>query len=103
MCHKITRDYMYVNVKKCPSHEMDTFAPRVHFSVPQDYMYVAVKKNLSHELDTFTPRVYFFVAQDYTRLHVCQCQERCLPTHILDVGYILHIIGRIFLNKTDAN
>ena len=67
MCHKITRDYMYENVKKCPSHEMDTFAPRVHFSVPQDYMYVAVKKNLSHELDTFTPRVYFSVAQDYTR------------------------------------
>ena len=75
MCHKITRDYMYVNVKKYPSHE----------------------------LDTFTPSVYFCVPQDYTRLHVCQCQERCLPTHILDVGYILHIIGRIFLNKTDTN
>ena len=75
MCHKITRDYMYVNVKKYPSHE----------------------------LDTFTPSVYFYVPQDYTRLHVCQCQERCLPTHILVVGYILHIIGRIFLNKTDTN
>ena len=35
--------------------------------ITQDYMYVAVKKNLSHELDTFTPRVYFSVAQDYTR------------------------------------
>ena len=74
MCHKITRDYMYVNVKKYPSHE----------------------------LDTFTPRLYLYVPKDYTRLHVCQCQERCLPTHILDVGYILHIIGRIFLNKTDT-
>ena len=66
MCHKITRDYMYVNVKKYPSHE----------------------------LDTFTLRDYCYVPQDYTRLHVCQCQERCLPTHILDVGYILHIIVR---------
>ena len=75
MCQKITRDYMYVNVKKYPSHELDTFAPSV----------------------------YFYVPQDYTRLHVCQCQERCLPTHILDVGYILHIIVRIFLNKTDTN
>ena len=49
--HKITRDYMYVNVKKCPSHEMDTFAPRVYFSVPQDY----------------------------TRLHVCQCEKMSWP------------------------
>ena len=51
LCHKITQDYMYVNVKKCPSHEMDTFAPMVYFSVQQDY----------------------------TRSHVCQCEKMSWP------------------------
>ena len=81
MCHKITRDYMYVNVKKYPSHELDTFAPRVSLchKIKRDYMYVNVKKCPSHEMDTFAPMVYFSVQQDYTRSHVCQCEKMSWP------------------------